>query len=98
MCMNIYALMYVSAEHVCLLPTEATKGSRLPETGVKDSCGPLFRGWELNLGRLEQQMALISDPSLQSAPYLLKQSFSSAGVISVHHCDPPLSGHKCASL
>ena len=42
MCMNIYALMYVSAEHVCLLPTEATKGSRLPETGVKDSYEPLW--------------------------------------------------------
>ena len=41
---------------------------RVSNLGVRDSSEPPFRGWELNLGSLEEQLVLLTaEPSLQSS-------------------------------
>lgn len=52
--------------HEYLVTTEARRGVPLPEAGVTNDYEPPSEGWQLNLGSLEQQPALLTTkPSLQ---------------------------------
>jgi hypothetical protein len=59
--------MHVYTPSVWLVPAEARREIRSPETGVIDGCELSCKCWELNLGLLlkAQQVFLIAEPSLQ---------------------------------
>lgn len=52
--------------HVCAVTKEARRGRWIPGTGVTDHCELKHGGWEMNLGHLEDQQAiLVTEPTLQ---------------------------------
>lgn len=68
--------MYVCVPAVCLISLEARRGCLTPwHRSYMDGYEPPCGCWDLDLGLLQEQVFLNSEPSLQPQEFTLKQAF-----------------------